>query len=67
MVANITQTVAKQMLGACVLNQTCPEPTRVFNTGSAGAGPDPRNYIFSPRPGRKEKWKEREMLLLNDV
>ena len=33
-VANITKTVAKQMLGACVLNQTCPEPTRVFNSGS---------------------------------
>ena len=33
----------------------------------AGAGPDPRNYIFSRGPGRKEKWNERDMLLLNDV
>ena len=58
----------KELFDSGSKHLNCPIQNVICNViCRAGAGPDPRNYIFSRGPGRKEKWNERDMLLLNDV
>ena len=54
----------KELFDSGSKHLNCPIQNVICNViCRAGAGPDPRNYIFSPSPGRKNGKRERHAIV----